>query len=89
MEIVLRPWPAIVLFVATLLSLPLLVTGGSLLFPAREVWGHLAHTVLTDYGTNSLVLMLLVGVGTFGEVKRCSRLFSRSTSQTSGIPCRA
>jgi iron(III) transport system permease protein len=60
-----RLWPVAILCVATALSLPLLVISGSLLFPALEVWAHLASTVLSDYVINSLIVMVGVGIGTF------------------------
>ncbi len=54
---------------ALVLSLPVLVVLGYLLVPAGDVWGHLAETVLADYVTNSLLLMLGVALGTlFGGV---------------------
>ncbi|MFP6744756.1 MAG: iron ABC transporter permease, partial [Alphaproteobacteria bacterium] len=36
----------------------------SIFAPAREVWSHLADTVLTGYVVNTLVLMVGVGAGT-------------------------
>lgn len=62
---VLRLWSALILALAAVLSLPLLVIGGSLLFPSPQVWAHLASTVLSDYVINSLILMGGVGIGTF------------------------
>ena len=49
---------------ALILSLPVLVIAGFVFVPAGEVWRHLADTVLTDYVTNSLLLMLGVAIGT-------------------------
>ena len=50
--------------IAALLSLPILVVLGFVFVPAGEVWRHLAATVLPDYVSNSLLLMLGVAIGT-------------------------
>ncbi len=57
-------WQAGVLLVALLVALPVLVIFGHVFVPAGEVWRHMVETVLRDYVTNSLLLMLGVGVGT-------------------------
>ncbi|MFE8034580.1 ABC transporter permease [Thiohalocapsa marina] len=64
--------------IALLLSLPVLVVVGFVFVPAGDVWRHLADTVLPDYVTNSLLLMLGVaggtlvgGVGTAWLVSMC------------------
>ncbi len=59
-----RPAPTLVVLVASLLALPMLVVVGFVFVPAGEVWEHLAGTVLTDYISNSLLLMLGVAFGT-------------------------
>ncbi len=56
-------WGSSVLLVALLLSIPVLVVLGYLFEPAGEVWRHLAQTVLWDYVTNSLLLMVGVAIG--------------------------
>jgi len=53
-----------ILLVAVAMSLPVMVIAGFLFVPATEVWRHLADTVLTDYISNSLLLMLGVAIGT-------------------------
>ena len=53
-----------ILLVAVALSLPVIIIAGFLFVPATEVWSHLADTVLTDYISNSLLLMLGVAIGT-------------------------
>ena len=58
-----RVWQGAVFFITALLSLPLVVIGGSFFFPSQAVWEHLASTVLADYIVNSGVLMLGVGAG--------------------------
>ncbi len=57
-------WGLGVTAVALLLALPVLVVMAFVLVPAGEAWQHLAETVLADYVTNSLLLMLGVAVGT-------------------------
>ncbi len=49
---------------ALVLALPVLTVFSFVLHPAGDVWAHLAETVLADYVTNSLVLMLGVAAGT-------------------------
>ncbi|MCW8904399.1 MAG: iron ABC transporter permease [Sedimenticola sp.] len=44
--------------------MPVLVVASYALIPAGAVWRHLADTVLTDYVSNSLLLMLEVAIGT-------------------------
>ena len=60
----LNRWSLFVLFVALLVSIPVLVVFANVFRPAGEVWQHLASTVLADYVINSLWLMIGVGVGT-------------------------
>ncbi|CAN5894885.1 iron ABC transporter permease [soil metagenome] len=64
-------WTLAALAAVALLSLPLVVVAFGLLAPATETWSHVASTVLSDYITNSVrlvlgagVLALLVGVST-------------------------
>lgn len=56
-------WTIATWLIATLILLPILVVLGSVFADASEVWAHLADTVLMEYITNSLVLMLGVGIG--------------------------
>ena len=49
------------LFVAALVSLPIIVTLLSLAQPAGPIWEHLRETVLNEYLLNTLLLMLLTG----------------------------
>jgi iron(III) transport system permease protein len=59
-------WNLSLIVVTLLFSIPLAVVLGSVFFPEREVWTHLADTVLVDYIVNSLAL--LVGVGFFSLI---------------------
>jgi iron(III) transport system permease protein len=59
-------WNLSLIVVTLLFSIPLAVVLGSVFFPEKEVWAHLADTVLTDYIFNSLAL--LVGVGFFSLI---------------------
>lgn len=56
-------WTLVVWAVAALVALPVLVVLGSIFADASEVWEHLAATVLTQYVSNSLALMVGVGIG--------------------------
>jgi iron(III) transport system permease protein len=56
-------WTVLVGAIALILAIPVLAVLGSILVPAREIWAHLAATVLPGYLLNSLLLMLGVGVG--------------------------
>ncbi len=49
------------LFVAALVSLPIVVTLLSLAQPAGPIWEHLKETVLNEYLLNTLKLMMLTG----------------------------
>ena len=49
------------LFVAALVSLPIIVTLFSLAQPAGPIWEHLRETVLNEYLLNTLLLMMLTG----------------------------
>lgn len=53
------------LFIAALLSLPVLGVVWSIFQPGQGNWPHLASTVLPLYVQNSLILMLGVGIGVF------------------------
>jgi len=64
-----RPWPAGVIAAAIILALPIFAVCASIFYPAGEVWRHLADTVLGEYVSNSIILVLGVGIGTlFGGV---------------------
>ncbi|PZO14663.1 MAG: iron ABC transporter permease [Leptolyngbya foveolarum] len=56
-------WAIATWLIASLVFLPILVVLGSIFADASEVWAHLADTVLVEYVTNSLILMLGVGAG--------------------------
>lgn len=57
-------WRSSIIGVALLLMLPLVVVIGYIFLPTGDVWSHLVDTVLLDYVTNSLLLMLGVAIGT-------------------------
>ncbi|WP_088892488.1 ABC transporter permease [Leptolyngbya ohadii] len=56
-------WTIAVSLIALLIATPILVVLSSVFVDARQVWQHLAETVLAGYLLNSLWLMLGVGVG--------------------------
>lgn len=57
-------WTVGVVVCAVILSLPVLTVIAQLLQPFGDNWGHLIDTVLADYVSNSLLLVLGVAVGT-------------------------
>jgi len=57
-------WSEAVVLVAALLALPILVVMAYVFVPSGEIWEHLVSTVLPDYISNSLLLMLGVAIGT-------------------------
>ncbi len=59
-----RAWPTALVLIAALMALPVLVVVGFVFVPAGEVWRHLTETVLSDYISNSVLLMLGVALGT-------------------------
>lgn len=59
-------WNSALVILSLLFSIPLAVVLGSIFFPETEVWTHLANTVLTDYISNSFIL--LIGVGFFSLI---------------------
>jgi len=58
------PWSTGSVALAGVLSVPVLVVAASVFYPAGDVWRHLFDTVLLDYVSNSITLMLGVAVGT-------------------------
>ena len=59
-----RGWRIYLFIVTAVIAVPMLVIFASLLQPFSSAWQHLFDTVLTDYITNSLLLMAGVGIGT-------------------------
>ncbi|HSW35282.1 MAG TPA: iron ABC transporter permease [Candidatus Limnocylindrales bacterium] len=60
----LRNLPLFSFLLALLIVLPLLVVGSAVLTPTREVWAHLARTLLPEMSRNTLLLIAGVGLGT-------------------------
>ncbi|MEH6569527.1 MAG: iron ABC transporter permease [Halioglobus sp.] len=58
-------WRISLVFVASVISIPVLVVVASLALPYSDIWQHLRDTVLADYIANSAALMIGVGIGTF------------------------
>lgn len=58
-------WNFLTVGIALLISIPVFTILATIFIPAGEIWSHLASTVLPDYVTNSLILMLGVGTGVF------------------------
>jgi iron(III) transport system permease protein len=57
-------WSFVVCLVSLLLAMPVLVVCSFMLQPSGEVWRHLASSVLGEYISNSMLLLLGVGCGT-------------------------
>ncbi|TFH85848.1 iron ABC transporter permease [Billgrantia azerbaijanica] len=60
----LTPWTVLVLAVALVVALPVLVVLAHIAVPTDGVWQHLASTVLGRYLSNTLFLVVTVGLGT-------------------------
>ncbi|MGB3572089.1 MAG: iron ABC transporter permease [Phormidesmis sp.] len=56
-------WAIATWIIAVLVCLPVLVVLGSVFANTGEIWAHLVDTVLAKYVTNSLILMVGVGIG--------------------------
>ncbi|MEM9487439.1 MAG: iron ABC transporter permease, partial [Cyanobacteria bacterium P01_F01_bin.116] len=56
-------WTIVVWLIALLVASPILVVLGSVFSPSEGVFSHLASTVLSQYITHSLMLMVGVGIG--------------------------
>ena len=64
-------WTLAAAFVALIIATPILAILGFLFYPSSDTWQHLADTVLADYVSNSLLLMLGVAVGA-GSIGICT-----------------
>lgn len=58
-------WTAFSFIASALIALPILVVLSYVFVPTKEIWHHLATTVLPLYIGNSLALAAGVGIGTF------------------------
>ena len=56
-------WTLAAAAIALVIAIPILTVLGFVLYPSTETWQHLVDTVLADYVTNSLLLMLGVALG--------------------------
>ena len=59
----LNGWTLFTLFIAVLVSIPVMVVVSHVFVPTGEIWNHLAATVLPRYIANSFWLILGVGTG--------------------------
>ena len=64
-------WTLTAAVVALIIATPILTILGFLFYPSSDTWQHLADTVLADYISNSLLLMLGVAVGA-GSIGICT-----------------
>ncbi|WP_019505792.1 iron ABC transporter permease [Pleurocapsa sp. PCC 7319] len=56
-------WTILVMAIALVIAMPIFFVFSSIFTKSTAIWKHLAATVLQDYILNSLMLMLLVGIG--------------------------
>lgn len=59
-----KGWRPGLILLALVFSLPVLTVVSFLFQPSGDVWQHLISTVLSEYVTNSLILMIGVAIGT-------------------------
>ena len=71
-----RIWKPAIILTALAFAIPILTIAGFILQPSAEIWQHLVDTVLTEYITNSALLMVGVGLGTFSIGVTCAWLTS-------------
>lgn len=65
-----------ILFIALILSLPVLTIAGFIFYPSGDVWQHLLDNLLADYLLNSAILTLGVAMGTLVIGVGCAWLTS-------------
>ncbi|WP_416208172.1 ABC transporter permease [Halomonas sp.] len=58
------PWTLLILAVALVVAVPVLAVLAHIVMPTGGVWQHLASTVLPRYLSNTLFLVVTVGIGT-------------------------
>lgn len=56
-------WTFLSLLIAALISIPILTVVLSIFTPSGEIWEHLANTVLSEYVSNSVLLIFGVSFG--------------------------
>ncbi len=71
-----RLWQPGIVLIALILAIPIFTVAGFLFQPSEDIWQHLLDTVLIDYISNSLLLMVGVGLGTFSIGVTCAWLTS-------------
>ncbi len=71
-----RFWKPAIVLTALVFAVPVFTIASFLIQPSAEIWQHLVDTVLIDYLTNSALLMVGVGLGTFSIGVTCAWLTS-------------
>nr|WP_136254158.1 iron ABC transporter permease [Halomonas niordiana] len=61
----LSTWSVLTIGIALIVALPVIVVLAHILVPTDGIWQHLASTVLGRYLSNTLFLVVTVGLGTF------------------------
>ena len=69
-------WQPSIVLTALIFAIPVITVAGFLFQPSEDIWQHLIDTVLADYLTNSALLMVGVGLGTFSIGVTCAWLTS-------------
>lgn len=64
MRLRLDRWKVGIIILTLLFAIPVIVVFSSIFYGTGDAWAHLVDTVLADYISNSLILMLGVSVGT-------------------------
>ena len=69
-------WKPAIVITALVFAVPVFTIASFLIQPSAEIWQHLLDTVLIGYLTNSALLMVGVGLGTFSIGVTCAWLTS-------------
>ena len=78
-------WSLVVLFVAAVMSAPIVVILAHVFVPAGDIWAHLAETVLPRYVFNTLWLFVGVGAGTLVIGVGCAWLVTMCRFPGAGV----
>ena len=57
-------WNISAILISSVILVPVISILVYLFYPTNDIWSHLIETVLYDYVTNSLILVLFVALGT-------------------------
>ena len=60
-----QKWSLVSIFIAMLFAIPVITIFVHLFYPQTDIWQHLTNTVLGNYVSNSIILVIGVSIGTF------------------------